>query len=81
MIDGVRILLGVAFGLDTLHNCGLIHGDLNPESILLIPDNAARVLMLVGFGLSMDGTGAEIHLRSHVAQNTLRYLPLEQMLW
>jgi serine/threonine protein kinase len=45
--------LGIALELDRIHRLGIIHGDLNPENVMLRPgDNNAFLTRFVDFGCS-----------------------------
>jgi serine/threonine protein kinase len=59
------ICYDIAAGLDTLHGCKLIHGDLKPGNILLYRERGRLVAKLADFGMSVDGlasreTGARL---------------------
>ncbi|KAF1984415.1 kinase-like protein [Aulographum hederae CBS 113979] len=43
----------VSAGLDILHECGLIHGDLKPDNILIFKEGDGFVAKLADFGLSI----------------------------
>jgi serine/threonine protein kinase/ankyrin repeat protein len=59
------ICVDVAAGLDQLHSCGLIHGDLKPQNVLIFEGSPWPVAKLADFGLSIDDSsmeGAHIHV-------------------
>lgn len=55
-VDRVHLVLGVAQGLEYLHSCGVVHGDVNPRNILV---NAEGDACLSDFGLSAAALGDE----------------------
>lgn len=52
----IRILRPIAAGLDAAHAQGLVHGDLRPSAIGIMPDGTP---ILTGFGLSTGAAGAD----------------------
>lgn len=52
-----QLLLGVGYGLDTIHECRIIHGDLKPENVLVFStffEPMPLIAKLADFGLSLD---------------------------
>jgi tRNA A-37 threonylcarbamoyl transferase component Bud32 len=52
-----QMCLDVGYGLDAIHDCGLIHGDLKPENVLVFAtedESIPLIAKLADFGLSMD---------------------------
>lgn len=49
-----RLCLDIAAGLDALHECQIVHGDLKPQNILIFQDGAVFVAKLADFGLSIE---------------------------
>jgi serine/threonine protein kinase len=49
----------VAGGIDVLHDCGLVHGDVKPENILLYLYSSRIVAKVADFGLSIQETGLD----------------------
>lgn len=48
----IRLLLPMLDGLSAVHAAGLVHGDLKPENIVLIPAAALPVPKLIDFGIA-----------------------------
>ena len=70
----VRIGMDVAAGLAVVHQAGLVHRDVTPDNIWLIPDGTAKVL---DFGLvRAEGDGAVTHPGTIIG--TPRYMAPEQ---
>jgi serine/threonine protein kinase len=44
----------VGAGLDAVHECRLVHGDLKPQNILIFEKNGTLVAKLADFGLAID---------------------------
>ncbi|KAL4993593.1 hypothetical protein BDV10DRAFT_199466 [Aspergillus recurvatus] len=60
-----RLAIDIGEGLDILHRCGIIHGDVKSENILIFSDPEKEyVAKLSDFGFSLVGeaTNAEIHV-------------------
>ncbi|KAI0199970.1 kinase-like domain-containing protein [Astrocystis sublimbata] len=60
-----QLCLGMASGLDAIHSCMLIHGDLKPSNVLLVEDGDRLVPKLADFGLSIswqNGKDAAVRL-------------------
>ncbi|KAI9864370.1 MAG: hypothetical protein M1813_003290 [Trichoglossum hirsutum] len=52
--EAIELFSDIAFGLDALHNCGVIHGDLKPENILIFRDHdGSCTAKLADFGSSI----------------------------
>lgn len=49
-----RLCLDTAAGLDALHECQIVHGDLKPANVLIFRDEAGIVAKLADFGLSVE---------------------------
>ncbi len=60
--EALPIALQVARALGHAHECGIVHRDVKPSNIVVLPDGTAKVL---DFGI------AQIHDRSSAAQQTL----------
>ncbi|KFA80662.1 hypothetical protein S40288_01780, partial [Stachybotrys chartarum IBT 40288] len=50
-----NICSGIAAGIDAIHACHLIHGDIKPSNVLIFPNGAQLVPKLADFGLSFGG--------------------------
>lgn len=47
----LALCMDVAHGLDAIHHCGLVHGDLKPDNVLIIQEGNQRHAKLADFGL------------------------------
>lgn len=79
-----RIILDVCTGLETLHRCRILHGDIKPENILLVPINAFSsaqdyVAKLADFGSSIvEDTidfDATTRVGTHIYKGTPIFVP------
>ncbi|KAL9614266.1 MAG: hypothetical protein Q9167_001222 [Letrouitia subvulpina] len=54
-----QILLDIAFGLDAVHEVGLIHGDLKPGNVLIFRQTEGYIAKIADFGggANLDGDG------------------------
>jgi serine/threonine protein kinase len=56
--EKISICLDVACGLNVLHRCGIIHGDLKSENVLIFAEESRPVAKLCDFGCSIIGPQA-----------------------
>lgn len=49
----------IAAGLDAIHACKLVHGDLKPANVLVFVQNNRHVAKLGDFGMTLDDEGEE----------------------
>ena len=68
--EAVKVLAGVARGMEAVHMHQLIHLDLKPENVLLGPDNVPWV---TDFGLSTSSNLASMSASSAGGRGTLYY--------
>ncbi|KAJ2992673.1 hypothetical protein NUW58_g2090 [Xylaria curta] len=65
-LERYRVCSEIAAGIDAIHDCQMIHGDLKPENVLIFDKGGTLVAMLADFGLATDAsqdTGTENRLR------------------
>lgn len=60
-----QLCVGVGYGLDAIHDCQLVHGDLKPQNVLVFESQVVGmplIAKLADFGLSIDevATGTDI---------------------
>ena len=71
-----RLLAQVAHALAYAHARGVVHRDLKPDNVLVLPDQRTKVL---DFGLAgLHADGAEVLTQSNVAMGTANYMAPEQ---
>jgi serine/threonine protein kinase len=56
--EKVSMCLDVALGLKALHGCGVVHGDLKSENVLVFAEKGGPVARLCDFGCSIIGPQA-----------------------
>ncbi len=71
-----RLLAQVAHALAYAHARAVVHRDLKPDNVLVLPDGKTKVL---DFGLAgLHAEGAEVLTQSNVAMGTANYMAPEQ---
>jgi serine/threonine protein kinase len=71
-----RLLAQVAHALAYAHARAVVHRDLKPDNVLVLPDGRTKVL---DFGLAgLHADGAEVLTQSNVAMGTANYMAPEQ---
>jgi len=71
-----RLLAQVAHALAYAHARAVVHRDLKPDNVLVLPDGRTKVL---DFGLAgLHAEGAEVLTQSNVAMGTANYMAPEQ---
>jgi serine/threonine-protein kinase len=79
LLEKVSIMRQVADGLHSAHKAGVIHRDVKPANILLLPDGAVKIVDFGTARLVGDGTGACMTLQMPFS-GTLQYMAPEQVL-
>jgi serine/threonine protein kinase/tetratricopeptide (TPR) repeat protein len=72
--DSLSIGRQLAAGLECAHNAGVVHGDMKPGNVMLLPDGTAKVL---DFGLAHAAATGSDHARH--ALGTVYYMAPEQI--
>ena len=74
--DKMHIVSQICRGLDYAHKRGVIHRDVKPGNIQVLPDGTAKVL---DFGIAM-GEGSTIKTKTGLVMGTPNYMAPEQIL-
>jgi serine/threonine protein kinase len=76
LAEAVELILQAAAGLQAVHEIGLLHGNISPESILVSKGDDGRPLIkLVGFGMSEPALDAVRTLSPYTAPERLMGQP------
>jgi serine/threonine protein kinase len=75
--EAVRIVRGIAQGLDHAHRKGIVHRDIKPANVLLRREGDELVPKIVDFGLARAGGDTGVSLTGY-GMGTLSYMPPEQ---
>jgi serine/threonine-protein kinase len=74
--EALRVGREITRALATAHARGVVHRDLKPDNVLVLPDGSTKVL---DFGLAgLHAEGAEALTQSNVAMGTANYMAPEQ---
>ena len=76
MLDKLRVLRQVAEGLEHAHRCGVVHRDVKPSNIMLLPDGVVKIM---DFGIARVARQSGMRL-THMGDliGTLLYMSPEQ---
>ncbi|GEM_PF-1058696 len=74
--DKMHIVSQICRGLDYAHKRGVIHRDIKPGNIQVLPDGTAKVL---DFGIAMGGEGSAIKTKTGLVMGTPNYMAPEQI--
>ncbi len=74
--DKLNILTQVCRGLDYAHQRGVIHRDVKPGNIQVLPSGTAKVL---DFGIAAGGAGSTVMTKTGLVMGTPNYMAPEQI--
>ena len=80
-----EICLGIALGLETLHQNGIIHGDLKPENIIMCTRKDGRLVPKLadfGFAIIESSESSEVTIggtRTWRAPESFSYIPVSKL--
>jgi serine/threonine protein kinase len=74
--EKVEILIGIAYGLDHAHNAGVVHRDVKPSNIRLLPDGTIKIM---DFGVAKSIYAERQLTRTGFTVGTSAYLAPEQI--
>jgi hypothetical protein len=76
IMQKLQIMAQVAEGLDHAHRNGIVHRDVKPGNIMLLPDSTVKIM---DFGIALVTHAAESRLtKSGTVPGTLKYMAPEQ---
>src|SRR5437764_605753 len=76
MGEKVKILLGIALGLDYAHRSGVIHRDIKPSNIRVLEGNAIKIM---DFGIAKAQNEASEITKTGMAVGSAGYMSPEQI--
>jgi eukaryotic-like serine/threonine-protein kinase len=76
LLDKVEILIGIAYGLGYAHNAGVIHRDIKPGNIRILPDATVKIM---DFGIAKSMHAERTLTRAGETLGTAFYLSPEQV--
>lgn len=74
--ETVEILIGIAYGLAHAHNAGVVHRDVKPSNIRLLPDGTVKIM---DFGVAKSMYAERQLTRTGFTVGTSAYLAPEQI--
>ncbi len=74
--EKVEILIGIAYGLGHAHNAGVVHRDVKPSNIRLLPDGTVKIM---DFGVAKSMYAERQLTRTGFTVGTSAYLAPEQV--
>jgi hypothetical protein len=75
LIEKLRVLIGVAYGLEYAHNAGVVHRDVKPRNIRVLSDGTVKIM---DFGIARLAATGRVHGGRDMG--TLAYLAPERIL-
>lgn len=60
--ESIRVIQQVALGLTEAHKLGIVHRDISPDNILMVPEDGEEIVKVIDFGIakSMSPDGGKI---------------------
>jgi serine/threonine-protein kinase len=75
-LEKVEILIGIAYGLAYAHDAGVVHRDIKPGNIRVLPDLAVKIM---DFGIAKSMFAERTLTRTGLTLGTASYLSPEQV--
>src|SRR5215472_8246658 len=76
LLERVEILIGIAYGLAHAHDAGVVHRDIKPGNIRILPDLAVKIM---DFGIAKSMYAERTLTRAGLTLGTASYLSPEQV--
>ncbi|HEX6276134.1 MAG TPA: protein kinase, partial [Polyangiaceae bacterium] len=76
VLDAIAIARGVLDGLSAAHQIGVVHRDIKPQNIFVLPGNRPKIL---DFGVAKIADAGSVITKRGVALGTPRYMSPEQV--